>query len=54
MEEKEGWKNRPIRMPDSLWYKVMIEAGTRKMDLAEFVRQAIINELGGKCSKEKI
>ena len=43
--DKEKWKNRPIRMPDELWFKIMIEAGKKKMDIAEFIRQIIRKEL---------
>jgi len=45
----EKWKNRPIRMPDEMWFKIMQEAGKNKMDIAEWIRQLITKELGGKC-----
>jgi len=43
--EKEKWKNRPIRMPDELWFEIMQEAGRRKLDIAEFVRQVLKKEI---------
>lgn len=45
MDKKEVWKNRPIRMPDDLWYQIMIEAGKQKVDMAEWVRLACKEKL---------
>ena len=45
MEDKKDWRNHPIRMSDELWYKVMAEAGKRKIDMAELIRSLIEREL---------